>query len=136
MMNNNNNNNNNDDERREEGIKRLGSGMLQGWVLTDVPCTLCSIPTMRKKDKSIVSHCVLCNDPQHPWLLSGAAVEETPPEEEDLTFQLNPRDIVELDQIMAEPLEKETISQLLGQKLLAGWTMMQESCPTCLEVIS
>ncbi|KAJ3345491.1 hypothetical protein HDU91_007334, partial [Kappamyces sp. JEL0680] len=120
--------------RREEGIKRLGVKMLQGWVLTDVPCAQCRIPTMRKKDRSVVHHCVLCQDSENPWPLAAgnegllgrgsfdSAGPELPVEEE---FALADSDKLALDELMAgddqaPPATKATPSSLLGEKLLQG----------------
>ncbi|KAJ3303769.1 hypothetical protein HDV03_003546 [Kappamyces sp. JEL0829] len=103
---------------------------------------------MRKKDRSVVHHCVLCQDSENPWPLAAgnegllgrgsfdSAGPELPVEEE---FALADSDKLALDELMAgddqaPPATKATPSSLLGEKLLQGWTMMQESCPTCQEV--
>ncbi|KAJ3102574.1 Protein ZNRD2 [Phlyctochytrium planicorne] len=55
--------------RKNEGIKRLGSYMLQGWVLTDVPCPKpgCELPTLRSKEDRSKYICCLCDDTTNPW---------------------------------------------------------------------
>lgn len=97
-----------DEARREIGIDRIGSYLLKGWVLTDTPCSRCSIPTMRSKSKDILGFCVLCDDQDQ---IPPIQTSEAPAEE------------------LVEPAKPEnTVSQMLGQKLLQGWTMLQECC--------
>ncbi|KAJ3217031.1 hypothetical protein HDU67_008589 [Dinochytrium kinnereticum] len=57
------------ESRREEGIKRMGSYMLGGWVLTDVPCPTrgCEMPTFRAKEDRSKFVCALCDDASRPF---------------------------------------------------------------------
>jgi uncharacterized Zn finger protein (UPF0148 family) len=110
------------DQRREKGIQRMGTMMLQGWVLTDSVCSRagCGVPTFRNKSSSIVGHCCLCDDKNDPIppIIDEAFDMILEEEEEDF-----------LEEIKVDS-KGPNISSLLGEKLIMGWTMMQECCPT------
>ncbi|TPX70888.1 hypothetical protein SpCBS45565_g01515 [Spizellomyces sp. 'palustris'] len=138
--------------RQDKGSSRLGTYMLQGWVLTDEPCPVpgCNIPLVRSKDRAR-KLCVLCDDPRHPHppptatakpdsneertsVVNGITEEEE--EElanilaEDRTTQNNQVGETE-DQAFARIRREQgnKASKLLGQKMLAGWTLLDENCP-------
>ena len=102
--------------------------MLQGWVLTDSPCAKCAIPSMRRKDSSIVNFCVLCdneNDPILPCIPENETRDVAL--EEDLAEIDGDSYFVDFQENKTQP----TISTMLGQKMLQGWTMMQDCCNQC-----
>lgn len=146
-----------EENRRETGITRIGTYLLSGWVLTDTPCSSCKIPTMRTKDRSQVEYCVLCNDVNDPMPLCSIDANGVSGEDREVKAEMMTDEELfeELENEAAgttysvptgygasadlaearEVPEKVNISALLGQKLLKGWTMMQETCPlTCIGV--
>ncbi|KAJ3153382.1 hypothetical protein HDU86_005212 [Geranomyces michiganensis] len=152
-------------ERQQKGIAELGTYMLKGWVLTDVLCPNpgCNIPVVRKRDRS-AQICVLCDDPDHPWLPvqreTGAATSEVATTEnaataerarplsepviltaeEEAELEATLQDDVSASQHTAEFEERrqqgDRASKLLGQKMLQGWTLLDELCktPSCIGI--
>ncbi|KNC98200.1 uncharacterized protein SPPG_06602 [Spizellomyces punctatus DAOM BR117] len=141
--------------RQDKGSSRLGTYMLQGWVLTDEPCPVpgCNIPLVRSKDRAR-KLCVLCDDPEHPHPPPSAKPESnvettsvvneiTEEEEEELANILAEEDRTTPSNQVGETQDQEfarirreqgnKASRLLGQKMLAGWTLLDENCPngTC-----
>ncbi|KAI8837090.1 hypothetical protein BC829DRAFT_49377 [Chytridium lagenaria] len=133
------------ENRREEGSKRLGTYMLQGWVLTDVPCTKpgCDMPTLRAKDDRTKYVCALCDDPRpippvrnvgrpSAMVADDDDIEELD-EEEDADeamddFEMAPLTPAEADRISRRREASDRASRLMGQRLLSGWTMLAETC--------
>ena len=113
--------------------------MLSGWVLTDNPCVTCHVPTVRRKDRSIVGFCVLCNHETDPFppIASGPAVFEEEEEEKEDYADIEEEELEEMMHGFNDAAEcpsqaqiaRDAISSLLGQKMLQGWTMMQDCCP-------
>ncbi|KAJ3157372.1 hypothetical protein HDU89_002786 [Geranomyces variabilis] len=147
--------------RQDKGIAELGTYMLKGWVLTDTLCPNqgCNIPVVRKRDRS-AQLCVLCDDPDHPWL---PVKRETVNEEVSVTVEtttaaapesgasniLTAEEEAELDATLQDDLAREETadfeqrreqgnkaSKLLGQKMLQGWTLLDAVCktPTCIGI--
>ena len=98
--------------------------MLSGWVMTDVLCAVaeCGMIAFRKKDSSVEKYCCLCNDPTEPIPVSSV----TEPVEDEVSFEL-----LETVDVHAEKGPEQQVSNLIGEKLLQGWTMMADSCPDC-----
>jgi uncharacterized Zn finger protein (UPF0148 family) len=117
-------------------FQMIGTFMLSGWVLTDTPCVKCNIPTVRKKDRSIEGFCVLCDHESEPYPL----IEVNQKNQEAGKDVFNVKEPSELNEAeMMEGFEnpanavftspKQSISSLLGKKMLQGWTMLQDCCP-------
>ncbi|TPX78268.1 hypothetical protein CcCBS67573_g00446 [Chytriomyces confervae] len=124
--------------RRDVGVERMGGYMLSGWVLTDSQCRTpnCNLPTFRTKDATRINVCCLCHDDRDPIPpVSGAGTDdvlvaqEAEPaqaselEEDDDDFDMRPPPVSDRDSSSA--------SHLLGQRLLAGWTMLASNCQKC-----
>ncbi|KAJ3189758.1 hypothetical protein HDU85_000042 [Gaertneriomyces sp. JEL0708] len=136
--------------RNDEGIKRLGTYMLKGWVMTDEPCRNagCNVPTVRTKDRSIVRFCVLCDDKDHPYPTVPASVVPNVKEDEsepnvssswdvaDEAIEVRPASAEDPARAELRRRQGERASQLLGQKLLSGWALLDEICPgnTCFAI--
>ncbi|KAJ3314815.1 Coiled-coil domain-containing protein 42 [Boothiomyces sp. JEL0838] len=109
---------------RDLAIKRIGEYLLKGWVLTDVPCRNCQVPTLRTKDKSQVDFCTLCDLPSE--IIQKNDIDDSLLKKKELEYKRV------LDMELNEPKkETKSVSELLGKYLLKGWTMMQECCDTC-----
>ncbi|KAI9282346.1 hypothetical protein BY458DRAFT_497910 [Sporodiniella umbellata] len=111
----------------DEAQPLLGTYLLQGWVMTDVICPVnnCSFPLMRSKDGSI-SFCV-----HHDPLPSGVVRKAAPvpvkkPETE--TADLGMVDELAIRRQRREQSSKA--SQIIGQKLLQKWALLNEHCPS------
>ncbi|KAJ3166846.1 hypothetical protein HDU88_002931 [Geranomyces variabilis] len=147
--------------RQDKGIAELGTYMLKGWVLTDTLCPNqgCNIPVVRKRDRS-AQLCVLCDDPDYPWL---PVKRETVNEEVSVTAEttttaapesgasniLTAEEEAEFDATLQDDFAREQTadfeqrreqgnkaSKLLGQKMLQGWTLLDALCktPTCIGI--
>ncbi|KAI9102600.1 hypothetical protein DFS34DRAFT_591234 [Phlyctochytrium arcticum] len=135
--------------RNERGVSRLGTYMLQGWVLTGdlCPTSGCKLPLVRTKDRSKYL-CVLCDDPKAPELPISAKVatpqpvasktvpaekidENVPSAQEESELQALLDESAPTDAALREERRKQgdQASKLLGQKMLAGWTLLDEICP-------
>ncbi|KAJ3184177.1 hypothetical protein HDU87_005023 [Geranomyces variabilis] len=148
--------------RQDKGIAELGTYMLKGWVLTDTLCPNqgCNIPVVRKRDRS-AQMCVLCDDPDHPWLpVKRAAGEESvaaasadattsAAPESGASNILTAEEEAEIDATLQDDLARQQTadfeqrreqgnraSKLLGQKMLQGWTLLDQLCktPTCIGI--
>ncbi|KAJ3081890.1 hypothetical protein HDU99_004312 [Rhizoclosmatium hyalinum] len=123
--------------RRDIGVERMGTYMLGGWVLTDSSCLEpgCNMPTFRSKDKTRLNFCCLCHDPKQPLPpVEAEAVSESEVQAEQVEPDLAEED--DQDDIRPPPIshnstESDRVSALMGQKLLAGWTMLSATCPKC-----
>ncbi|KAJ3062073.1 ADP-ribosylation factor protein 3 [Podochytrium sp. JEL0797] len=115
--------------RRDVGVERMGTYMLSGMVLTDTVCRTpnCKMPTFRSKDRKTDGFCCLCDDPKDPLPVPSedGAVEtrDQAPADDDEDIRPPP--------VSATATESDRVSGLLGQKLLAGWTMLSSTCPKC-----
>lgn len=91
--------------------ERLAQKMLQGSVLTSELCNTCSGILVRTKS---VLECVMCQ----PTL---ASVNDD--NESIASFHSAPDN--------TDKLRKAEVSKQLGQHLMVGWTMLNETCPKC-----
>ncbi|KAJ3104167.1 hypothetical protein HDU96_009014 [Phlyctochytrium bullatum] len=141
------------EDRREEGIKRMGTWLLQGWVMTENVCPKpgCDIILFRSRDGATLL-CPLCDDPVRPIppVLQVAEVVEPEPrprpvvngmaddvdevEEDEDDGSLPP--LQDAEGALRRRAASDRASRLMGQRLLNGWAMLAESCesPSCLEV--
>ncbi|ORE00985.1 hypothetical protein BCV72DRAFT_253342 [Rhizopus microsporus var. microsporus] len=114
----------------EEAGSLLGTYLLQGWVMTDklCPVTDCSYPLMRSKDGSI-SFCTL-HDPL-PNKPTSTTTTTTTNQKKPLTNNEPVADQLALQRQRREQSSKA--SQLIGEKMLQRWTLLNEHCPndTC-----
>ncbi|KAI8893918.1 hypothetical protein BC833DRAFT_606836 [Globomyces pollinis-pini] len=130
--------------RNDIGIERMGNYLLKGWVLTDLPCDRCNIPTMRTKSKSKVGFCCLCDDEISPIPLTSLTISNNVSNDvelqeiETLNSEFNNQTLVDNEtfdfdspEMMEKREENDRVTALLGKKLLQGWTMLQDNCPTC-----
>ncbi|KAJ3039941.1 hypothetical protein HDV00_011607 [Rhizophlyctis rosea] len=128
--------------RQDRGTSKLGTYLLQGWVMLEEGCSTpgCNLPLMRTKDRSRTI-CVLCNDPNGPDLPPPEEPEPEPtPVEDNSDIQSEPEVLgtdVEADSAVGdvESLENERrreqanlATRLLGQRMLAGWALLGEIC--------
>ncbi|KAI8822438.1 uncharacterized protein EV422DRAFT_398285 [Fimicolochytrium jonesii] len=143
-----------DEVRQDKGVSLMGTYLLQGWVMTDSPCPSsgCNLPLMRTRDRTR-SLCVLCNDPKHPYPpASSVGVAPTAPVvvgqsdgglSHPAQYRLTAEETRELEPLLAEKdaerappttarrERSDRASKLLGQKLLAGWTLLDVVCEDC-----
>lgn len=107
------------EQRREIGTERIGNLLLKGWILTNDPCKVpdCGMIYMKKKDYSIIDYCVLCN--------GNEAIPVVSSEDDDVEI------VPENSEILLGERESVDVSKLMGEKLLSGWTMLQECCSDC-----
>ncbi|KAJ3025268.1 UNVERIFIED_CONTAM: hypothetical protein HDU68_007313 [Siphonaria sp. JEL0065] len=126
--------------RRDLGIERMGTYMLGGWILTDANCKTpqCNVPTFRSRDGTKVNFCCLCHDPKNPVPIE--VTEQAQPAFDDQTnaetldkFGDQPEqdDDVRPPPVSLGASESDRVSAMMGQKLLAGWTMLSTTCSKC-----
>ncbi|KAJ3300011.1 hypothetical protein HK104_005265 [Borealophlyctis nickersoniae] len=116
--------------RLNRGTSKLGTYLLQGWVMMEQPCATpgCNIPLVRTKDRTRTM-CVLCDDPQNP---DRPPEPFTEVEDEGDEFPLAEADSavgdVESVEVERQREQSQRASALLGQRMLAGWTLLGENC--------
>ncbi|KAG1351255.1 hypothetical protein G6F62_003039 [Rhizopus arrhizus] len=108
----------------EEAGSLLETYLLQGWVMTNQICSVegCSYPLMRSKDGSTsfcTHHDPLPNAPSKRSTLG--LIQESTIEVDELALQRQRRE------------QSSKASQLIGQKMLQKWALLNENCPndTC-----
>ncbi|KAI8881734.1 hypothetical protein K501DRAFT_324320 [Backusella circina FSU 941] len=102
----------------------LSTYLLQGWVMTDELCKVpgCSYPLMRSKDGSI-SFCT-----KHDELPNAPNANIKKPEQK----QQQALPVVGDDELRIRRERREQsskASQLIGQKMLQRWALLNEQCP-------
>ncbi|KAJ3129968.1 hypothetical protein HK098_007234 [Nowakowskiella sp. JEL0407] len=128
--------------RTDEASSRLGTYMLQGWVLTDRNCPVdgCLIPLLRSKDSSKWI-CALCDDRSNPYPPVKKVATTTPSKiedkemedfEEEFEEEWKPKELTEEQKQQKQ--KRDLATKLLGQKLLQGWTLLGEECPICIGI--
>jgi uncharacterized Zn finger protein (UPF0148 family) len=123
-----------------EAIERTGQLMLSGWKMLAISCPQCHAAILQSRSGEML--CPSCNLPiieeskAPPFFetksilnsiedMNEASVLSTPnqPDLEDLSFE----------QLQSEyeniRMKRNQISELLGQKMLLGWTMVEDCCP-------
>jgi len=111
---------------------------LQGWTMLAESCDECNVPLMEKKKGQIIS-CVGCkrnfkrevNEDDPSTLMMVPIVKDTvqnsaPPQVNSTTLappQVNSTTLTEKPQ--------PQISDIMGEKMLQGWTLLGDTCPIC-----
>ncbi|KAG0176676.1 hypothetical protein DFQ29_005827 [Apophysomyces sp. BC1021] len=134
----------------DAAMSKLSTFMLQGWVMTDESCRVpeCFVPIMRSKDGSIrfcVTHDPLPTSssagkpsqskhelPDVPTstVTSNSSKLTAPSSDIPTTTPLNEVSDDEELRIRRERREQSSrASQLIGQKLLQRWTLLNDTCP-------
>ncbi|KAK6097427.1 hypothetical protein MT418_003045 [Batrachochytrium dendrobatidis] len=144
-------------DRRQEGSRRMGTYMLTGWVLMNDMCSNkgCNLPVFRNKERT-KTVCCMCDDPHSPILpvISQPAASQltnkdsismvhqaqdkqtsdsiTLTEEEEMELLAAMDERHEVDRSTEQDREQsERASDLIGQKMLQGWTLLQNVCRSC-----
>ncbi|KAI7855716.1 hypothetical protein BDC45DRAFT_481069 [Circinella umbellata] len=147
----------NDSTDDNKAMSLLSTFMLQGWVMTDQACTVpgCPVPIMRSKDGSI-RFCVK-HDTLPTTSASGSAAKKPSNTTTTATVTTSSRPVIPqqtattntsstpsptLVEKQSTPAENDEYaererrreqsskaSQLIGQKLLQRWTLLNETCP-------
>jgi len=142
---------------------QLGQLMLQGWVLTDIVCAKCrELPKMRSPNgrTPVVELCVNCDsgndssnvapnrvanrrsvaslssDPNSSLSLTMSG-RSTPPTEVSSTLSSPTFAIpVDTEEILRRRQQSDRASTEIGSRLLKGWAMLADECPsdTCFGV--
>ncbi|KAJ7228744.1 hypothetical protein GGX14DRAFT_614754 [Mycena pura] len=128
----------------------LGQYMLKGWVLTDKTCTTpgCSVPLMRTSNgrSPLIHFCAKCDggpdSARHPTAqVPGSSVSvsssshcsrsSTPPTEVSSTLS-SPAFVLpaETEEGRQRREQSDTASAAIGQRLLKGWAMLADECPS------
>ncbi|KAJ3055762.1 hypothetical protein HK097_009415 [Rhizophlyctis rosea] len=125
------------EKRQDRGTSKLGTYLLQGWVMLEDSCETpgCNLPLMRTKDRSRTI-CVLCNDPngadlppQQPEPATAFdSGEETASEPEVLGTDAEAVGDVESVELERRREQGQLATRLLGQRMLAGWALLGENC--------
>ncbi|KAI7880241.1 hypothetical protein K492DRAFT_237403 [Lichtheimia hyalospora FSU 10163] len=132
----------------DNAMSLLSTFLLQGWVMTDEHCRVpdCPVPIMRSKDGSIrfcVTHDTLPTGSAKQTASSHHAQSDTQQQEqrqEQVIVQEPPAaaaaagdrqgDDDDARRIQLERREQSSrASQLIGQKMLQRWTLLNETCP-------
>jgi uncharacterized Zn finger protein (UPF0148 family) len=131
--------------KRDQAIKRNGVLMLDGWKLIATMCPICNSALLRKDNNYMCTYCDLPiireNDTNQNKIASfqnnsmasnlNKYVENLNFVDEDITDE--PYEFHSLEEMKKEYDKKRgkqvnSVSSLLGEKLLAGWTLLGECC--------
>lgn len=109
----------------KETISRTGKMMLEGWRLLAQVCPICNSPLMSKQDKL---HCPGCDMPVR--YESEAESQQNPDEYyEDADEAIEPQSFEEMKkEYDLINRSRDAVSKKLGEKMLAGWTLLGASC--------
>ncbi|KXN70646.1 hypothetical protein CONCODRAFT_6723 [Conidiobolus coronatus NRRL 28638] len=116
----------------EQASNILSGALLSGMTMTDKECKTCQSPLMRPRNSKL-SHCVVCEE------LKATQAEEVTetnnlPQATTLESQIPAKhsNTSEEDHFA----KKSRASELIGRKMLQGYTMLQEYCqnPSCIPV--
>lgn len=122
---------------RLEAIQRTSSMLLQGWKMLNISCPLCNSILLSQKQDTIM-WCSGCNLPVKSESSMGNSIEsnESPIEsmkdkDIEVSVAINELDLYEEKRLQYELKNKDRdrISQLLGEKMLGGWTLLGAICP-------
>ncbi|KAJ3381385.1 hypothetical protein HDU92_005349 [Lobulomyces angularis] len=100
-------------KERKEISDSLGDLLLKGWKMLNEACEICLVPLMEDREGKVI--CVSCVNKKKEVL-------ETP-EKVISSVTLNKK---EKDD---EAENVDRISNLIGEKLLVGWVLLNETCP-------
>ncbi|KAI8370896.1 hypothetical protein EDC96DRAFT_96627 [Choanephora cucurbitarum] len=127
---------------KKEADQLLGSFLLQGWVMTDTICSQegCCFPMMRSKDGSLsfcTHHDQLPNQgAHHNYKTTPFTSKELPQESKTAPVKQIPQASTDINngdeelRIRRERREQSSkASQLIGQKMLQRWALLNEHCP-------
>ncbi|GAA5816706.1 hypothetical protein MFLAVUS_010238 [Mucor flavus] len=108
---------------QKEAGDLLGTYMLQGWIMTDEICPVesCTFPLMSSKDRSL-QFCTL-----HDSLPTGAAKDNYKSKAVEEKADDDMSDELAIRRHRREQSSKA--SQLIGQKMLQRWALLNEHCP-------
>ncbi|KAH7105690.1 hypothetical protein BKA62DRAFT_690562 [Auriculariales sp. MPI-PUGE-AT-0066] len=126
----------------------IGSYLLQGWTLTNDPCTSCGVPLMRRPQSSDLL-CVSCNTTTTTTAAAASGASSaastsladgsdhpstsrssTPPTDPPSRSSSPGFPLVETPAMIARRAASDRASAEIGRRLLQGWTMLQDSCST------
>lgn len=116
--------------KKKEAIERTSRLLLAGWKMLAISCPVCNTALMESKVGE--KQCPSCNLP--------VVMEKDAPKSQEITSVPStaaPENVVPqkqtYDEMRAEyeksNKRRNEISSLIGQKLLMGWTMLENSCP-------
>ncbi|KAF8627162.1 hypothetical protein AX15_004482 [Amanita polypyramis BW_CC] len=120
---------------------KLSRWMLDGWVLTDVPCATpgCHVPLLRSPQDIFpaIHFCPNCDDDpgsSSSSIDSKRSGSSTPPTEVS-NLPESPQLVPAMDigEISRRREQSDRASREIGNRLLRGWTMLADECPalTC-----
>ncbi|KAF7301340.1 hypothetical protein MIND_00699200 [Mycena indigotica] len=134
----------------------LGEYMLKGWVLTDRTCPSagCSVPLMRSPSarSPVVFFCASCDGPPEGSSSSSSKTARPQPEPSSASSSSHlsrsstpPTEVSEASEFVLPPESEQSrrrreqsdlASSAIGERLLKGWAMLAEECPspTCFGV--
>ncbi|KAI9494446.1 hypothetical protein BDB00DRAFT_303818 [Zychaea mexicana] len=148
----------NDSAGNNDAMSLLSTFMLQGWVMTDQACKVpgCPVPIMRSKDGSI-RFCVK-HDKLPTTSSSGSAIKSSSATSATAGAAVTPAQVqqqqpaaaaaaaattTQTDVAQSPSIEDDVYaererrreqsskaSQLIGQRLLQRWTLLNETCPS------
>lgn len=120
---------------KKEAIKRTGEMMLQGWKLLATCCPICHNALLSKAEQMM---CASCNLPvmleSDVNMASSISHEvQAAPKNTVVHGEEQESSGMSYDQMRADYDRKNSkrsvVSNMIGQKLLAGWIMTEYSCP-------
>ncbi|CAG8654644.1 5174_t:CDS:2, partial [Paraglomus occultum] len=114
----------------------IGRYLLTGWILSDEVCPNkgCNVPLLRSKDNSTWL-CARCDNndskPRSTTELPYQAYESFAPPVESIGMEQETSEEVEERQLRRK--QSQLAAQLIGERMLQGWTLLDEICPneTC-----
>lgn len=119
--------------------QKLGQYMLKGWVLTDSPCSNsgCLVPLMRSPQgrQPITYFCPNCDDDPDTASTStdslrGSHVSTPLTEVSNLPESPLLAPVLDMEEIQRRREQSDRASQEIGNRLLQGWAMLADECPS------
>jgi len=127
------------DIEKEEVLIKISEKLEQGWILLQNPCPNCSYPLVKHKDQG--TFCakegafLISEEEARAMSINMSALD---PEADSLEAEMEDGgnkygDLGEdFEDYYAKRLEHvDRASSAIGERLLQGWTMLADACPTC-----
>lgn len=120
---------------KKEAIKRTGEMMLQGWKLLATCCPICHNALLSKAEQMMCAGCNLPVVVESKTNMASPTFQEVwgTPKNNVVHDEDQESSGISYDQMRADYDRKNSkrtaVSNMIGQKLLTGWTMTEYSCP-------
>lgn len=108
--------------RQDEASAKMGDLLLRGWTMLAAVCNGCGTPLM--EDRRLGTRvCVLCG--------TDGADADAPDEEVPADAAARTEELGRPQQRGTVQAAERDVSELLAEKMLAGWALLGQACPMC-----